>query len=171
MKRFSKILVCALVVVAACGDDDDDGSGVSQSKTLDEVTGAEAKELCEWTVDQRNEISVTTEQACTVAAALATDDESACLVARNACVEADREPVNVDDDAPCADVTSNDVTCDQATVGDYENCVTAFTKQVGDVYRSASCGKAGELNEPSMPDACRSLNEKCPGILEDVGLE
>lgn len=178
MKSWIAASVLCGAAVLGCGDDDGGGgSGVSNSKKINELSAAEFKRVCE--DFQKKFASVDdagNEAICTVQGLVAesTTDES-CTEARDSCLkEAEPEESFDCDDGP--EETMED--CD-ATVGEFNACVSAVVDAFEDWASKITCDtEISELEDfedsgPKEPAACAKLDEACGlrGAFEAEGVE
>lgn len=178
MRKICGVVLVGLLALAGCGGDDDDGSGdtsgVDSGSTLDELSDAEATDLCEWSaglIDTQAIVDFT----CYVTAIVASqqDENIVCEEFAAQCIDETEPP---SDAIECAVDAGVDLPAcaSEVTVGDFEDCLTAFADQLLDVIGDISCDSALEdlpedVGDMPLPDACTAIQDVCPDLFESDG--
>lgn len=178
----TKWALCLLISAAMTGafgcDDDDDGgfvsSGVSSSKQLDELTEAEARDMCEEFTSAPGEV-FDKEALCRIAsfsaARVVANSEDLCRTTYDICMGSsltdaasilpklagdiyDCDPDDFDEDGEYH-------TCD-ATVGELERCANDLIAAYDSMIVQMTCDNLGALDWPDRPHSCEVVEEKCP---------
>jgi hypothetical protein len=159
-------------------------TGLPPTKTLGEVTPAEAPALCNALASSvqnaidRGELKRFT---CTIAAlsdairqsasGMTEIDRAACAQAVNECLA---EPDDTTTENNCANtkLATTLMGC-EATAGELEACLNASVDQLSNLFDAFSCNSqlselmtGGGFEEPA---ACGTLDMKCPGVLDAIG--
>lgn len=162
-KLLLPILASCLLSFTACGDDDE-GLGVDSSKSLSEVTPAEAQEICDWgdTLISEDDDKMI---GCYIEGIFA-DQSGGCQAAFDACMAA---PAEVDDTDDSCDIDTLPACASEVTVGEMETCMRAQAESFTTLGKSLSCeSTSGDLeNLDDMPAACEAANTKCPALFDD----
>jgi hypothetical protein len=178
---FTLALALALV---SCGDGGSPtlDTGVPNNTQVDEITTAQARQICERAEDLVEDLFGEDRQhhlMCT-GQGIAYDvaDLGSCRSSYNDCIN---EPFEAEDpDFDCEAVDAPMLSGCNATIGELEACVNAQVKFFNDILEDIDCGLAddpdrfeallAELEEGTDPSACAALPEECPDFFGD-GME
>lgn len=176
-RMFGLAMTLSLATAGGCDDGNGSSSGVSGSKTIDEVTQEEAKKVCEWMADTVSGKPPSHKQACTVVAVEETSSAAQCAAVVEVCEEElaenppeEEEAIDCDFDFEW-DPTSPG--CSDVTVGQFESCIKQLKQAFDKYYADASCEDAGEEpEEPNFPAVCEQIADDCPEIMPaDLGTD
>lgn len=159
-------LCLIMVALLGCGDDkkSETGTGLPQSLKLDDVTNDQAKDICDWLMDEGTVFSPTDQQLCTQVAVQSSQNPEDCAAFTKTCEPSmAQEP----DDEECPLSRSNFLGC-QATVKDLEACFDAIRTAASDYFGKLSCNDAGLGKEFEVPVECIDLERRCPSIFEET---
>lgn len=201
MRNFGFALSLGLFVAATasgCGGSGSGGdgfsSGVTPTKTGDELTPAETEQLCE-AAGKHIEKELAKADPCRMAGALAAGfamafDESitdgmlreVCSAAVESCRESDDQDVDPIEEDPAEDCSSMELPAEcKATVSEIEACIGDAGKLITSMFnRFPACdsltreqleGLDGEGEELENPKSCDTVEAKCPGLFDDTGLD
>lgn len=205
--RVGSVAILFAVLGSACGGDDDGpppiSSGLPDGQKLSQLEPADAASVCQAVVDGANEYFPRREidrVNCTLSAVLLSlgsesgsagpkldldkceDLTSRCLAGE----KLDEGSASIDLEsirsAECDDPTASARISEcEATVGDYEMCVTAFFSTVSEVLHSFTCelfmdAKAAQRQLESFGAAsdreeCKALNAQCDDLIGDFGAD
>ncbi len=180
------IAACFGLIICAC--DSSDGSSEidlgSDDKVASSLTEAEATAACKKVEGQFAESGNGTAQKHTICLttgfivqAFGGDDVSACQTAYDECMAAEPEEHTGGDDEPaddCEEAAKDLEECD-ATLGEIEACFNDLMDAQDAAYDSmlslscsstqeevAALQEGGEMEEPA---SCKTVEEKCPGMI------
>lgn len=171
-KVFGTLVAASLLV--ACGGGGV-SSGVDGSKPAETVTDAEAKDVCEATVqyqaDQANSIS--TGDACkfagALAGAIAGNDKALCEQTVTTCNEQADTATDTEDEpntSACSSVTAGVVAGCTVTVGEIEECLTEVIDAYIDGIKSApTCDELGATTDGG--DGSSDSSSACDAVAAD----
>lgn len=161
-----------------CGGDSDSGgsadTGLPPTQLLSDVTPSEARQACEAVVDsfqRRFSQERITRATCTIAAALQSENASACNSFRDGCIENAMEPgsetmmeleIGFDDPEQCEMAEFPD--CGDTTVADLETCLADAQELMDAVLTRFDCSDAGNIDL----DDIESLGFEPPASCETV---
>jgi hypothetical protein len=193
------LLCIALSAVIACGDDDDGAAistGLPKSSKLSSLDDADAQKACEGVAKSFSSAISPSEVervSCTLTAiSLSVDasgdepsgDVAGCKELTAMCVKGDEisdDPVVIDigpdgDSCEDASVDSDIAGCD-ATVAEYERCISSFVAAYKKKLAAISCNGLADLEQlqedlneelvPSDLPGCDAFITKCPDV--DLG--
>lgn len=184
----SLAIVVSTGFLAGCGGGGGVNSGIDDSKPGNELTAQEIDQVCEATLDYVEEqvdlMDLTCRGTGVVAATIANglgggdeDIQAACQAAYEDCLENDAIE-DSDWNLTCDDSPDSVPECD-ATVGQYETCMTDFVDQFA-VY-SDEILPCDEINEENIdqvvesaqnppserPPSCEVVDETCPSVFNE----
>lgn len=158
--------VLAAMVAAACGDDGGT-SGVDGDKSLDQLSPAEATDLCDWGASLLAQDEVT-RFACYYAALVFNQDSDACEAMAQECID-EAEPIDPDD-IECTFQDELPACASEVTVAEVEACARDALGILIDIAEDISCDSDPEeidLLALEEPASCQAIEEKCPELFED----
>jgi hypothetical protein len=160
MGRLQSITIAVTAALAACngGSDLDD-------KQLGELNSEQQGALCDEYADVlRANADVVAEVSCTLSGR---EQGDGCAEAREACLaDASRDPSagGLDVDQALEGCKSGvSASCPDVTVAEARACFKALAASVKTLAASVTCS-SGSVPEPSAPEACASLGDRCPEL-------
>jgi hypothetical protein len=190
-------LVCiGCAVTVSCGDDDDGGAistGLPKAAKLSSLDDEDAQKACESVAESFSAAisSADVERAaCTLTAislSIETSDDgpsgdvAGCKELAAMCVKGDEisdDPVVIEigpDGESCEDASvDSEIAACEATVADYERCISAFVNAYKQRLAAVSCNGLADLEKlredlneqvrPSALAACDAFVTKCPDV-------
>jgi hypothetical protein len=168
------LLLAAPALAVACASDPKVSSGLDGAKSVDSLSEAEKKTLCDAAASAAGDVAEGAKPgACrlagVVAASFGGGGVEACEAAVTACEDAEPQASGGDGEDSCA---LDDGGC-TATVAEVEACLNAqlvVTKEFLGELGSKSCGELldpaaqGTISQPAPSAACTAIRETCPAI-------
>jgi hypothetical protein len=169
MKR---LLICGVALgflfALGCGGSDDD-SGPSASTSVENLTQAESKSLCEKWEGKAESAFDGQHFGCVMAGMMSgLGDATLCQTAYDACMEQPYEAEPSD----CADSYTTTSDCPNITVGEVETCMQDQLDAISAAVSGLSCDTPPEdlegLGESmdTVPASCKTIEEKCPAFFD-----
>ena len=180
MTRILQVLLVASALGACSSSQPVLDTGIPNDTQVDELTDAEARQICERAEALANDVfGVDTqhELACTVTGvAYDVANLGTCRDSYADCIAEPFEGVVADFD--CASVTAPMLDDCNATIGDIEACANAQLSIVDDLLDEVSCDLVddpsriqtllAELEGEVTPPACEALPEACPTFFGEM---
>jgi hypothetical protein len=160
VRTITAALTAALAACEGGGHD-----GIPGDKTLGELSSEDQAALCEeYGQVLRTNADAVAEISCTLSGRA---QGSGCAAARDACLadaSADPNAGGLDVDQALEGCNSGvSASCPDVTVGEARACFKALAASVKALAASVTCSASG-VPEPSAPEACTSLGDRCPEL-------
>jgi hypothetical protein len=181
------IIAMLSLALVSCGD----GSltlntGVAPSTPLSEISDDDANKICVALGEYIGELipqDRIERIACTIAGAAAEatlGGSGQCEVTRDQCLEDPPEVDTFEDGFACEEFDADAFSgCDDATVGDLEDCIGDLGARVDRILDQITCANLGgdisagedlfadfaeSFEEENQPESCKRLRDACPGF-------
>ncbi|MCP4603941.1 MAG: hypothetical protein GY847_26035 [Proteobacteria bacterium] len=170
------MVLAGLALLIACNNDKSDGgfdTSVSKSKQLKDLTDEETEQLCKDLRLGFDDLAGTNVECLTESLIIGLGDASKCQQAYDSCVE--EADSTLDEDCKQDEDGDDDFDDCEATVGEMIDCfddsADAYEESFSDLDLTLSCdmsisdfARLELLEEPTRPESCQALDEKCPDL-------
>jgi hypothetical protein len=163
-------LFASLLLSGACAADlgSDSGSGVDDSKTVDQISAQEATAVCEYGSSAISDADYK-KGLCTFSGFDRGGNPEGCQAVFEECMAAPLEgPDAKNDCSEAATVVGNLPACaSQITIAEMQDCLHAEYAQMAAEISGVTCMTPIEdIPEYVRPVECRTLDEQCPELFE-----
>jgi hypothetical protein len=172
VRSSSRLLATTFVSVMGMGCGSDGDAGVTDNKTIGDLSSAEVATVCKSVQSKMDRlakafVSITCTQIALV-------DEGTCTAERKSCVADPPEEATLgaEADFDCAADSQESITndCPKLTVGELQGCLESVVKTFETTASSYTCSsEGGELASPGTPKACMDLKGVCPMLADFSG--